>query len=335
MAEASLVEDSRMRRGLFLVLVVACGRETGSKPAVPVETGSLGAAAPTTIETADTATVLVPLTLPSQLYVEHDATVYARSAGVVESILVDLGSPVTRGQPLARLESSDQRIVLDQARERLANATRSVERQRALKTAGVVTQADSERMELEHHEAQLDLRKAQRDFDLTRIAAPFSGVVTARSARIGRLVSSGDSLFRVTALRPMLAIIHVPESSSAGLAVGSGAEIVGGGGETARARVIRASPVLDAASGTRELILQVTSSTGLSPGASVTVRLGSERRQVVTIPRVAVGQDGYALVWADDRTTLRALTLGTELDGGRVEVLKGLSPGEKVVRAAP
>jgi membrane fusion protein, multidrug efflux system len=326
-----------MKRGLLLLFALGCSRQPTSKPAAPpVETGSLGAAVPATLVTADTATVQVPLTLSSQLYVEHDATIFARSPGVVESVLADLGTQVAAGQPLARLESTDQRIVLDQAQERLANTTRNVERQRALKTAGVVTQADSERVELEHHEAQIELRKAQREFELTRIVAPFAGVVTARSARIGRLVNSGDSLFRVTALRPMLAAIHVPESSAAAIQLGTVAEVSGVHGSTAPAKVIRVSPIVDAASGTREVILQLSrNSSQLTPGTSVTVRLGSERRQVVTIPRAAVGQDGYALVWAADRTTLRPLTLGSELDSGRVEVVSGLAPGEKVLRSAP
>jgi hypothetical protein len=134
----------------------------------------------------------------------------------------------------------------------------------------------------------------------------------------------------------MLAAIHVPESSAAGIRLGTEAQVSGVHGNTAPAKVIRVSPIVDAASGTREVILQLSSgSSQLTPGTSVTVRLGSERRQVVTIPRAAVGRDGYALVWAADRTTLRALTLGSDLDSGRVEVVSGLAPGEKVLRSAP
>jgi membrane fusion protein (multidrug efflux system) len=332
-----MVENTGMKLALLLILTVGCSGQPATRAAAPpTESGSLGASSRPTIATADTATVEVPLALPSQLYVEHDATIYARSAGIVEAVLVDLGARVAAGQPLARLESTDQRIALDQAREKFDNTQLMVERQRALKTAGVVTQADSERVEFEHRDAMLGLRKAQRDYDLTRIVAPFAGVVTGRTARIGRLVGSGDSLFRLTALRPIQAVVHVPEASAAGIGVGTEAEVVGLGGASSRARVIRASPIVDAGSGTREMILQLTSGgPRLTPGASVTVRLGSQRRQVVAIPRTAVAEDGYALVWADNRTTLRPLTLGSELDGDRIEVLSGLAPGEKVIRTAP
>jgi RND family efflux transporter MFP subunit len=236
---------------------------------------------------------------------------------------------------LARLESADQTIALDQARDRFANDKQRVERQRALTTAGVVTQADSEQVEFEYRSAELALRKAQREYDLTRIAAPFPGVVTSRAARVGRLVRADDTLFRVTALAPVLATVRVPETSAFGLTVGSVAQVIGSRGERASARVVRASPVIDPASGTREVVLQLAPGTRLSPGSSATVRIGSERRRIVTVPRSAVGSEGYALVWDDHRTTLRAVTLGREVAGDRVEVVSGLAPGERVVPSAP
>jgi RND family efflux transporter MFP subunit len=211
-----------------------------------------------------------------------------------------------------------------------------VQRQRTLKAGGFITQADSERVELEFREAELGLKKAQRDYDLTIIVAPFGGVVTSRSARSQRLVNPGDSLFRVTGLRPVLAAVHVPETSAAKIDVGTEATVVALDGREAPARVIRAAPVLDPASGTREIILQLTGSqTRLIPGSNVTVRLGSERRHVVAVPRNAVAPDGYALVWANDKTTLRAVTLGSAIDDERIEVVSGLSAGEKIVRNGP
>ena len=55
---------------------------------------------------------------------------------------------------------------------------------------------------------------------------------------------------------------------------------------------------------------------------------------MVAVPREAIGE-GYALVWDADRTSLRQVTVGSDLPDERVEVVSGLAPGEKVVRAGP
>jgi RND family efflux transporter MFP subunit len=336
MDPAHLVEALVMRRLALTAALVACSPPAPESGKAPVQTtGSVNAVPDSlTLVSADTVTVELPLSLPAQLYVEHDAAIYARSQGIVESILVDLGTRVEVGQPLARLESADQAIALAQARDRHADAAVQAERQRALKSAGVVTQADSERVELDLRGASLTLQKAQRDYDLTRILAPFGGVVTGRTARRGRLVNAGDSLFHVTAHAPVLAAVRLPEAVAFGVRVGAEAEVWGPRGERARARVARASPVIDPASGTREVVLQLTGGDRLPPGSSVTVRIGSETRRVVAVPRDAIG-DGYALVWDTNRTSLRQVTVGGELPGERVEVVSGLAPGEKVVRAGP
>lgn len=313
------------------VTLSACGeappREAGATvpPGTPAES----------LATADTATIEAPLSLPGQLYVEKDAVVLARATGLVEDVAVDLGARVSAGQLLARLESADQAIAHARASEAAANAERVAVRQRALSKVGGTTDADLEAVESELRRAQIELRQAERDIALTRVVAPFTGVVTARMARERRLVNEGDSLFRVTATGPLLVSVRVPERAADGVRTGAAGRVTGLRGTAAKAKVVRASPAIDAASGTREFVLQVEGGSKLVPGASVTVELGAERRQVVTIPADAVVEDGYALVWADRRTTLRAVTLGAELDGGRVEVVSGLAPGETVVRSAP
>ena len=153
MAQGMVVEGASMRYLPLVAGLLACGQQPGSHaPAKGTETASLAAQAPTVVS-VDTVTLQVPLRLPSQLYVEHDAAVFARSSGVVQSILADLGSRVRAGQLLAQLETTDQEIALSQAREKFTSAQQTVERQRALKVAGVVTQADSERIESEYREA--------------------------------------------------------------------------------------------------------------------------------------------------------------------------------------
>lgn len=313
---------------LTSVLVAGCNPRAAadprSAPAAPDTAGFLVATVP----------IRAPLQLPAQLYVEHDAAIVARSAGVVDSVLAELGTRVNEGMSLARLESTDQELAVAQADATYENAGRLANRARVMTKAGGVTVADSEQVEFQYKQAEIARRKAHRDLELTRIAAPFAGVVTARYARTGRFVSAGDTLFRVTESSPLLARVRIPEGSATAVHVGDQATIAGISGSSAKAIVLHAAPAFDAASGTRELVLRLTSTVDFLPGANVTVRLGDQQRQAVTVPREAVSPEGYVLVMQNGRTSLRSVTVGGDVGDGRVEVVSGLSAGERVARTA-
>jgi RND family efflux transporter MFP subunit len=336
----SLVEDlvvsrSTRRRSILAALAIAtvsaCGTEARS--ASPRQAGK--ERPPTLVGefVADTMTVQEPIELPAQLYVEHDAVVVARSAGTIDSVSSELGDHVSAGQLLARLESAEQEISLASAEASHDNANRVVTRARALTTSGGITQADSEQAEFQLRQTEIAIRRARRDLELTRIAAPFAGVVTVRAARPRRFVAAGDTLFRVTETAPLLARIRIPESSARGLKSGDNASVVGSDGAITSAIVAHTAPFVDAASGTREVVLRLVSS-GPSAivGSSVTVRLGRERRRAIVVDRAAVASDGYVVVLENGRTTVRPVTVGRDVGGGRVEVLSGLSAGERLAR---
>src|SRR2546426_2415506 len=84
--------------------------------------------------------------------------------------------------------------------------------------------------------------------------------------------AKGDSLFRVSALGPLRVAVHVPEGPAIRLRVGASAQIVDADGRATGATVIRASPTIDAASGTREIVLEPVAGSDFRPGASVAVR---------------------------------------------------------------
>ncbi len=319
--------SSRPCAPIYLAIVAACGA-SAAPPPDDAERPDAPAVA------VESVTVEVPLTLPAQLYVERDALVHARSTGRVEWLGADLGATVRAGQLLARLESTDEEIAAARAEEAHEVALRAAQRQRELSARGVATTADSEQVESALNRAELDRRQARRDLQLTQVTAPFNGVVSARYARAGRLVADGDSLFRVTALAPLMVSVQVPETDAAQLTVGSTAEVVGSGG-AGRARVVRAGPIVDAASGTREFVLQLVEGQGLRPGGSAVVRIGQRKRSALVLPEEAVGTEGLVLVLEDGRATSRAVTFGANLGDGLVEVVSGLSAGELVVRAGP
>jgi membrane fusion protein, multidrug efflux system len=313
-------------------LITACNGEPRS--ATAQQAGAPRAATAAIAEFAvETTTVRLPLELPAQLYVEHDAVVVARSAGTIDELRAELGDRVSAGQLLARLESADQAIALAGAEAAYESMTRTAARTRLLKKGGGATAADSEQVEFQLRQAEVQRRKAQRDVELTRVAAPFAGVVTARLARPRRFVEVGDTLFRVTESSPLFARVRVPEAGARQLGVGDSATITAGTGYDYAARIVHAAPFVDAGSGTREVVVQVTRPGGaLLAGSSVTVRLGHEPRHVVTAPREAIASDGYAVVVDNGRSTLRSVTVGRDVGSGRVEVLSGLASGERLAR---
>jgi membrane fusion protein, multidrug efflux system len=327
-----LVEDLVVMRWLstrlsvcLSTLLLACGRQPGASAKHETVQAAAGIL-------VDTTTVRAPLQLPAQLYVEHDAVVVARAAGNVDSVLADLNDRVSGGAPLALLENADQQIALAQAEASFDNFSKAAVRARLMTKAGGITAVDSEQAEFQFHQADLARRKARRDIELTKVVAPFSGVVTARYARAGRFVNVGDTLFRVTETAPLMARVRVPEATAASVHVGDRATVSGDDGATAGAVVASAAPVIDAASGTREVVLQISDGSRLIPGASVVVRLGAQRRHVVAIPRDAVAPDGFVLVVEGAGTALRPVTLGADLGDGRVEIVNGLAPGERIAR---
>jgi pyruvate-ferredoxin/flavodoxin oxidoreductase len=56
------------------------------------------------------------------------------------------------------------------------------------------------------------------------------------------------------------------------------------------------------------------------------------RAKIYEPAELAVAPEGFALVVENGRSTLRPVTVGRAIGRGRVEVLSGLSPGERLAR---
>lgn len=344
------------RRSIIIVALAACGfclagcggdvqsAQQEAHTGRPLAAAARGTAA-TPEFTADSLTLDIPIELPAQLYVEHDALVVARSAGTIDSIFAELGDRVSPGQLLAKLESTPLEIALASTEASYDNLVLTAGRARALVKSGSMTIADSQQIASQLQQAEIARRKARYDLDLTHVAAPFAGIVTSRLARPRRFVAVGDTLFRVTEEVPLFARVRVPEPSAQSLRVGGAATIDASSGASVSGRIVHMSPIIDAASGTREAVIELaTASTtrsddphsasirALVPGVSVVVRLGRARQRLVAVPRAAVAPDDFVVVVDGGRSSVRAVTIGRDLGQGRVEVVNGLSAGERLAR---
>jgi RND family efflux transporter MFP subunit len=147
----------------------------------------------------------------------RQATVSSKFTGQVAEVLIEEGMEVDEGQVLARLDDSNIRTGLELARAQLNSARKSLQETRALlieaeanhaRTASLVerqlvseaerdrtrAQAESLAAQLERKNADVEVAARQVDVYLqqvedTIIRAPFAGVVVAKNAQPGEMIS--------------------------------------------------------------------------------------------------------------------------------------------------
>lgn len=239
--------------------------------------------------------------LRTYLYSERDAVLYSRlgsygsgSGYPVASIEAELGERVEAGEVLAVFEDREARLAVAAARPPYRAAVAEFERLEKLHEKGAASTAELEkaRYEMQRKEAELDRAKLTRQ--RTRLRAPFAGVVSERNVRVAQRVTPDMPLFRVTGLTPLRARLQVPERQQQTLEAGARVTVRGVNGDTATARVVTVAPTIDAASGTREVIIELVAAEGFEPGASVSVDLGAGIRDTPsTDAGEGAGPDGH------------------------------------------
>ncbi|MGA9335356.1 MAG: efflux RND transporter periplasmic adaptor subunit [Rudaea sp.] len=147
----------------------------------------------------------------------REATVSAQITGTLTDVLIEEGEHVDKGQVLAHLEDTAQKAGLAQAQAQLhaaqatlaqyqaqlAQARRDASRQQDLigrhltskqaletaqtqiKTLAAQTNAQEKQIEL----ARAGVAYAQVQLDYTTVRAPFAGVIIAKAAQVGEIVS--------------------------------------------------------------------------------------------------------------------------------------------------
>lgn len=276
-----------MNRGLSIsILLATAGLATGCAEEIRSE-------APDDVEGASrpAATVAAPVpekevgrTFDTHLYSERDADLYNRlmveetaGAGIpVTAIHVELGDRVEKDQLLATLEDTDARLYVEAAEPKAEVAASNLRRIEELRKTGAVSEAEHEAAEFESRTATAALEQAKLNLSRTRIRAPFGGVVSRRYVRVGDVVDEETPLFRVTALAPLRARLLVPEAAIGSFRKGARLRVTAADGTTGTAEVIIVGPTIDAGSGTREVIVQLTEVGDFRPGASVTAELIDE-----------------------------------------------------------
>jgi RND family efflux transporter MFP subunit len=256
------------------------------------------------------------------------------------------GDFVSAGQEIARIVGEDVRLAARTvaARSAYQAALAELEANRALLERGLINQATVDNVESSFESARLELDRSLRTEDRNRLVTPIDGVIVklARDAdgqlmANGQLINPGQLVAQISPLSTLIADIDVIGEDIATIRVGleARARYYAWDEEIFPGHVLRLAPVVDAR--TRALRAEVeieNADMRLRPGMFVEVELIAERREdVPVIPRVAVTDRGgrrVVFVLNGQRVQRREVRLGLG-DDVQVEVLEGLSPGERIV----
>lgn len=311
---------------------------------------------------------LVPLSLRSTgtVHARQSAVVSAQVMGRIQQVLVREGDTVNAGQTLAVLDDATLRAAVSQAQAgvkaaegqqaaaestaRLAAST--LERYKQLEAQKSVSpqemdevsrRAQASESQLNAMHAQTDAARAQETnartmLSYTRLVAPFSGVVTSRMADPGTMAAPGVPLLQVDQSGALEFDASVDESAISVIHKGmkTPISIDGVSPDEIAGTVEQIVPAADPASHSFTVKISLPSSKQLHVGMYGAALFSNGTHQAIVVPRSAIATRGslacaYVLS-SDGIAQLRYLTLGS-VHGDLVEVLSGVSAGEKLVDA--
>jgi RND family efflux transporter MFP subunit len=177
------------------------------------------------------------------------------------------------------------------------------------------------------------------------ITAPYSGVITWRYSDTGALVQAGTSsagaqpVVKLAQTNVLRVRLPVPEALAGYVRIGEPAQIrIEATGEELTGKVVRTTGELDLATRTLQVEIDLNNADNeLTPGMYADVTLDLQRTGTgLTVPVQSVDRSGSQpvalVVNAQGRIEKRVLRLGIETPT-RVEVISGLSDGDRVVAA--
>ena len=291
-------------------------------------------------------------TLSGSIDAERTATVRAEVSAAVLQTFAEPGQRVGPGALLGRLDDTGIRDQALSARAGVATASnaydiakRELERAEALEKAGAIAQRELERArngalaaETQLANAQAMYSSAQKQLSRTQITAPFAGVVSARQANAGDVVSPGTALFTIMDPSTMRLEASVPAQAIGLVRVGLPVEFNVAGYETRRfiGRVTRVNPTADPA--TRQVRITATipnAGATLVAGLFAEGRVAVETRTASVVPIAAVDERGVrpsVMRIKNGRVEKAEIEIGLRDDQSEtVEARLGLVPGDTVL----
>ena len=226
---------------------------------------------------------------------------------------------------------------MQQAEANLRKLQRDYQRNVDLSERGLISAGDLEKIQYEMEALQAAFDLASLELGYTQIRAPIAGVISERFIKLGNTIDVNAPVFQVTSLEPLISYLHVPEREYRRIDAGQDAAIHIDAltGSQFDAKVSRVSPVIDPATGTFKITIEVSDpSRRLKPGMFGRISIVYDRHaNAMHIPRSAIIEEaGQSAVYVITNNVAERRVIRTGYaEGGQIEVLEGLDETEAFV----
>ena len=267
---------------------------------------------------------------------DHPVTVSSRLTAPVDAVLVREGDRVTQGQPLIRLDASEQRALLAQAQADAHARTLNERRVATLFEQGWVTSAANETARAGGQAARAQVSALKARLGQMTVRAGISGVVLKRDVEPGDLATPGKALLELGDPAQARVTATVDERDIVRVQVGQTALLSSDAlpGKVIRGHVKEITPGGDPSQRAFRVRIGLTPDADLPFGLTLEVNIvTSEHENALLVPTSAV-IDGHVWVVQNGRAEQREVRIGIE-GTEKTEVLSGLKAGEPIIVHPP
>lgn len=352
MNKARIIRTSTLVALAALVAAgVSCSSGKQATGSGPESAGS----APVKVFKVRTERIAEKLSYTGTLEAAREVTITPEIAGKIARIYVDEGDRVAAGDVLAELDTESTRLQLKQAEAALAaaeanfkDARKNMERMDKLFEENAVSATQHEKVQLAFEAASAQLAQARAAVDLAQHAldvsimkAPFSGIISARNAKVGDVInpmmgsfSPTSGVLKLVDYSRVKAVVAVTQSDVARIRKGQEAILRTGvyPGRDFPGRVTVVNLAADPAS--KKFRVEAVFENPellLRPGTFGDVIFEVRTKDdALVVPQAALVEGGFVYVVEGGRAARRQVALGLR-NTNTVEVTGGLREGELVV----
>ena len=143
---------------------------------------------------------------------EKEVKLGAETQGKIQSIFVDAGSYVRKGQSVIKIDDALLRLQLQSVNVQIEGLQADINRYTILMNADAIQGVQLEKAQLGLKSAKVQRNTIQEQISKTNVTAPFSGIVTMKFAEVGAFAAPGIPLLQITDISRLRFTVSVPEN---------------------------------------------------------------------------------------------------------------------------